>query len=246
MKEITVPKQGPPSVGSNDDNGANEYGADNGPVRGDYRLGHDATLSYDDTIQTAQHFTASDWEGYMSGIFEDNGEVNRMESEDFAYDNTAPQSQYPPASDAQSDSVHHKDPSNTVGFGTVEVEKPGFATSESGATNNIMQMTSGTGSVYGTAQSGSKTDGQSVVKYDTESIVTDGSQAPIQRENKTRLEKAFAREVSSRFTTLMQESFASRSDMAADLLYAFSIMIGKRASTTLERGAASFVRRGRR
>jgi hypothetical protein len=99
---------------------------------------------------------------------------------------------------------------------------------------------------YGTGPSGSKLDGQSVVEDGAESIATDGSQAPIQGENRYLLEVAFAREISNRSNALMQESFASRSNMAMDLLYAFSVMIGKRASTIPERGAASFVRRGRK
>lgn len=89
-------------------------------------------------------------------------------------------------------------------------------------------------------------DGQSVAEDDTESIATDGSQAPIQGQDKYLLEVAFAREISNTFNPLMQESFALRSAMATDLLYAFSVMIGKRASSIPQRGAASFVRRGRK
>jgi hypothetical protein len=176
----------------------------------------------------------------------DSDDVNRVDPEGLLYGRTAASNQNQPASGPQFDLAYDKALSHKVGSAMYKVETPGRGTLEPCDTNNIIQMTSATDSGYGTGQSGSKIDGQSVAEDDTESIVTDGSQAPIQGENKTLLEKAFAHEVSNRFNTLMQESFASRSDMATDLLYAFSVMIGKRASTIPERGAASFVRRGRR
>jgi hypothetical protein len=251
LKEITVPRQGLPFVASNDDDGVNGYDVDNGIISGVDCLSPDALLSYEKAIQAPRHLTPLDWgepmpKPILPGVSVDSELVIRTESQGSAHEKSALRDQYPPASDAQFGSSDHKALSGAVGSGTVDAGTTAFGKPEPCDTNNITQMTSATDSGYGTGQSGSKMDGRGVVEDDTESIVTDGSQAPIQGENKTLLEKAFAHEVSNRFNTLMQESFASRSDMATDLLYAFSVIIGKRASTIPERGAASFVRRGRR
>jgi hypothetical protein len=234
LKEIIVWRQGPPSVTSNDDDGANGYDVDHGTVSEIDYLNSDALLSYDEAIPIPQYI------GWKEPI--ESELVTRTEFEDSAHGKSALRNQYPLATDAQLSSAAC-DAFTTSNF---EVETTGHGKSDPCDTNNIIQITSAIDSGYGTGQSGSKIDGQSVVEDDAESIVTDGSQAPIQGENKTLLEKAFAHEVFNRFNTLMQESFASRSDVATDLLYAFSVLIGKRASTIPERGAASFVRRGRK
>jgi hypothetical protein len=248
LKEVIVPVQGLPSVTSNDADGGNWYDVDHGAVSEVDYLSPDALLSYDETVRTPQYLVWNEPtpKPMSPGGPIDSGIVIRTESEDSDHDEPALQNQYPLASDAQFNYTDDKAFSGAIDSSIVEVETTGHETFEPCDTNNIIQMTSATDSGYGTGQSGSKMDGQSVVEDDTESIVTDGSQAPIQGENKTLLEKAFAHEVANRFNTFMQESFASRSDMATDLLYAFSVMIGKRASTIPERGAASFVRRGRR
>ena len=60
------------------------------------------------------------------------------------------------------------------------------------------------------------------------------------------LEVEFAREMFNRSSARTREQFGERGQKIKDLLYSFSVMIGGRASSVAERGAASFVRRGRK
>ena len=251
LKEITVPNERSSPVAGNQDDGVNGYDADNVTVSGVDQMGVDVTLSHDRPNQTTQHVTAPTWMEYtMENVVlppgahtDSDGDID---SDDSTRDRTASlgQDNFPPYIPKPTE--HTKLKPRVSELRNVNVETPGPGTPEPCNMNDILQLTSATDSGYGTGQSGSKMDGRSVAEDDTESIVTDGSQAPIQGEDKYLLEAVFAREMSDRFNTLMQESFASRSDMATDLLYAFSVMIGKRASSLPQRGAASFVRRGRK
>jgi hypothetical protein len=113
-------------------------------------------------------------------------------------------------------------------------------------TSSNLNVTQATDSGYGTRQGSNKIDGRTVIEDDNESVATDGNQAPIPGQDKYLLEVAFAREIYKRFGPLTQDQFALRSEFITELLYAFSVMIGKRASSVAERAAASFVRRGRK
>jgi hypothetical protein len=114
---------------------------------------------------------------------------------------------------------------------------------DTSSTLNVMQATD---SGYGTRQGSNKFDERTVIGDDNESVATDENHAPIPGQDKYLLEVAFAREICKRFSPLTPEQFALRSGLMAELLYAFSVMIGKRASSVTERAAASFVRRGRK
>jgi hypothetical protein len=56
---------------------------------------------------------------------------------------------------------------------------------------------------------------------------------------------AFAREIFRKLDPLMLDKLASRREMATEQLYAFSVMLGRRASSVAQRRAASFIRRAR-
>jgi hypothetical protein len=114
---------------------------------------------------------------------------------------------------------------------------------DTSSTFNVMQATD---SGYGTRQGSNKIDERTVIGEDNESVATDEDHAPIPGQDKYLLEVAFAREIHKRFSPLTPEKFALRSGLMTELLYAFSVMIGKRASSVAERAAASFVRRGRK
>jgi hypothetical protein len=114
---------------------------------------------------------------------------------------------------------------------------------DTSSTLNVMQATD---SGYGTRQGSNKFDERTVIGDDNESVATDENHAPIPGQDKYLLEVAFAREICKRFSPLTPEQFALRSGLMTELLYAFSVMIGKRASSVAERAAASFVRRGRK
>jgi hypothetical protein len=81
---------------------------------------------------------------------------------------------------------------------------------------------------------------------DADSVVTDGWPSSLPRQDKYLLEAEFAREIFNRSSAKTRERFAERGETVKDLLYSFSVMIGRRASSAAERGAASFVRRGRK
>jgi hypothetical protein len=113
-------------------------------------------------------------------------------------------------------------------------------------TKSTIDVIQATDSGYGTRQGSSKIDGRTVIGEDNESVATDEIHALIPGQDKYLLEVAFAREIYKRFGPLTPEQFALRSELMMELLYAFSVMIGKRASSVEERAAASFVRRGRK
>jgi hypothetical protein len=81
---------------------------------------------------------------------------------------------------------------------------------------------------------------------DADSVITDGWPSSLPRQDKYLLEAEFAREMFNRSSAQTREQFAERGETVKDLLYSFSVMIGGRASSAAERGAASFVRRGRK
>jgi hypothetical protein len=114
---------------------------------------------------------------------------------------------------------------------------------DTSSTLNVLQATD---SGYGTRQGSNKFDERTIIGDDNESVVTDENRPPIPGQDKYLLEVAFAREIYKRFSPLTPEQFALRSGLMTELLYAFSVMIGKRASSVAERAAASFVRRGRK
>lgn len=266
LMEISVPNNNPPSIPNDDENRVNGSSADSGyHSYSSYqpgseivdvvdRLSVDAMPAYDLPAQRPQYFIDPDQEKISLETMEmqpvvsrqSNG-VNEINSSGSAHDRTAPPNEdtYPlgytfdPA-----DYIKFKE--GMSGSSNVDVEISARGTPEPYNTTNIMHMTSATNSGYGTDQSGSKMEGQSVAEDDTEIIATDGSQALVQGQDKHMLEAAFAREISNGFNPLMQETFAVRSNMAMEMLYAFSVMIGKRASSISHRGVASFVRRGRK
>jgi hypothetical protein len=114
------------------------------------------------------------------------------------------------------------------------------------ATRSAIDVIQATDSGYDTCQGSSKIDERTVIEEDAKSVATDENHASIPGQDRYLLEVAFAREICKRFSPLTQEQFALRSELMTDLLYAFSVMIGKRASSVAERAAASFVRRGRK
>jgi hypothetical protein len=81
---------------------------------------------------------------------------------------------------------------------------------------------------------------------DTDSVVTDGWPSSLPRQDKYMLEAEFAREIFNRSSARTREQFVKRGQTVKDLLYSFSVMIWGRATSVAERGAASFVRHGRR
>ncbi|GAB7325025.1 hypothetical protein MBLNU13_g08823t2 [Cladosporium sp. NU13] len=249
LQEVSVSNHGPQSVLKVD---VSEYDIDDGFVSGVDQMGVDVTPSDYPPTQISQRVPVSEGKALSTGrtppwVPTDSNGVDISNSEYSALERTAAPNWTTLASDVQTfDLTDETNVSNGFyHFGNTAVNTSDHGTPEPCSTNNIVRMTSATDSGYGTGQSGSKMDGQSVAEDDTESIVTDGSQALISGRDKYLLEVAFAREISKRFDPLMQESFVLRSDMATDLLFAFSVMIGKRASSTAQRGAASFVRRGR-
>jgi hypothetical protein len=84
------------------------------------------------------------------------------------------------------------------------------------------------------------------IDNDTDSVATDGWPSSLPKQDKYMLEAEFAREMFNRSSAKTRGQFAERAEMVMDLLYSFSVMIGGRASSAAERGAASFVRRGRK
>ena len=81
---------------------------------------------------------------------------------------------------------------------------------------------------------------------DAASIATNGWPSVLPRQDRYLLEAEFAREMFNRSSMPTREHFAEHGQTVMDLLYSFSVMIGGRASSVAERGAASFVRRGRK
>jgi hypothetical protein len=86
---------------------------------------------------------------------------------------------------------------------------------------------------------------QGVEDDDNASVATDGESSMLPREHKRVLEAEFARELYNRAKPALQKRLCEDVHTVSDLLYAFSRIIGKRASSATERSAASFVRHGR-
>lgn len=85
-----------------------------------------------------------------------------------------------------------------------------------------------------------------VLDDDADSVVTDGWPSSFPRQDKYMLEAEFAREIFNRSSARTREQFVKRGQTVKDLLYSFSVMMWGRATTVAERGAASFVRHGRK
>jgi hypothetical protein len=81
---------------------------------------------------------------------------------------------------------------------------------------------------------------------DTDSVVTDGWPSSLPRQDKYMLEAEFAREIFNRSSARTREQLVKRGQTVKDLLYSFSVMMWGRATSVAERGAASFVRHGRK
>lgn len=60
------------------------------------------------------------------------------------------------------------------------------------------------------------------------------------------LEAQFARELYNRARAVLREQFCKDGETVISLLQGFGVLVGKRASSTTERGAASFVRHSRK
>lgn len=93
-------------------------------------------------------------------------------------------------------------------------------------------------------QSPSNIDESSTREEDSGNLSTDESESHVPHKDKYSLEKAFAHEICKTFDLLAQRQFILNSEVALRLLYAFYVIIGKRASSMAQRSAASFIRRG--
>ncbi|KAM0721977.1 hypothetical protein Q7P37_002903 [Cladosporium fusiforme] len=99
-------------------------------------------------------------------------------------------------------------------------------------------------------QSGLPTEWHSVCERgapddDSASVATDGWASGLPNSDKRLLEAQFARELFNGIGTKAQERIPTRAEMVVNLIYCFAVMIGKRACSNTEKGAASFVRHGR-
>jgi len=89
-------------------------------------------------------------------------------------------------------------------------------------------------------------EGDGDLDDDTASVATNGWPSVLPRQDKYLLEAEFARELFNRSSIPSREQFVEHGQAVMELLHSFSVMIGGRASSIAERGAASFVRRGRK
>jgi len=128
-----------------------------------------------------------------------------------------------------------------------EYDVQGRAT-ESTGTDDRVDYTTAADSGYhsGTRYSCTNPGKEDLIDNDTDSVVTDGWPSSLPKQDKYLLEAEFAREMFNRSSVRTRDRFGEREQKVMDLLYSFSVMIGGRASSAAERGAASFVRRGRR
>jgi hypothetical protein len=85
-----------------------------------------------------------------------------------------------------------------------------------------------------------------LIDDDTDSVVTDGWPSSLPRQDKYMLEADFAREIFNRSSAKTREQIIKRGQTVKDLLHSFSAMMWGRATSVAERGAASFVRHGRK
>lgn len=87
---------------------------------------------------------------------------------------------------------------------------------------------------------------QGFVKDDCASIVSDGYSSALPSSDKRVLEGQFARELFNSISVKAREKVCTSRDTVTDLLQCFAVMISKQARSITEKGAASFVRHGRR
>lgn len=87
--------------------------------------------------------------------------------------------------------------------------------------------------------------GQAFVDDDCASIGTDGWSSALPSSDKRLLETQFARGMFNSMSAKALERLSTSKDTIIDLIYCFAAMIGKRAKSSTEKGAASFVRHGR-
>jgi hypothetical protein len=121
------------------------------------------------------------------------------------------------------------------------------ATEATGMEDHVDAMTTvDSGYHSGTRYSCTNLGDGDLIDNDNDSVVTDGWPNSLPRQDKYMLEAEFAREMFNRSSAQTREQFSERGQTVTDLLYSFSVMIGGRASSAAERGAASFVRRGRK
>lgn len=88
--------------------------------------------------------------------------------------------------------------------------------------------------------------GQGSVDDDCASLVSDGWSSTLPSPDKHVLEGQFARGLFNSISARARQKLCTSSDIVTELLQCFAIMIGKQARSTTEKGAASFVRHGRR
>jgi hypothetical protein len=84
------------------------------------------------------------------------------------------------------------------------------------------------------------------IDNNTDSVVTDGWPSSLPWQDKYMLEAEFAREIFNCSSAKTREQFIKRGQIVKDLLHSFSAMMWGRATSVAERGAASFVRHGRK
>lgn len=86
---------------------------------------------------------------------------------------------------------------------------------------------------------------QTVLGDDCASIATDGLPSALPDSDKYLLESQFARELFNRLDIRAREQLATNEEKVGDLIQCFAVMIGRRASSSTEKIAASFVRHRR-
>ena len=103
---------------------------------------------------------------------------------------------------------------------------------------------------FATRQSSSKIDKRNASGYDTESVAIDESQIFLPGDGEYLPEVQSAKHIAHRIITLCDSTmlgrFAVHRELITELLYAFSVLIGQRASSMEQRDAASFIRRARK
>jgi hypothetical protein len=113
---------------------------------------------------------------------------------------------------------------------------------------NCVDFVTTTDSGYHSETRNSRTNSYegNLIDDDTDSVVTDGWPSSLPRQDKYMLEAEFAREIFNRSSAKTREQIIKRGQTVKDLLHSFSAMMWGRATSVAERGAASFVRHGRK
>lgn len=86
---------------------------------------------------------------------------------------------------------------------------------------------------------------QTIVDDDCASIATDGLPSALPGSDKYLLESQFARALFNRLNIRAREQLVMNEEKVGDLIQCFAVMIGRRASSSIEKIGASFVRRRR-